>query len=186
MVLDINPICRSHLPREVNMVGKRVWRKLISNLCVLFLGALILVTTPSQVFAQSNNGRSKAYEAIMLVRLLELIEWKETADTICVIGTDPFGSLLERVSGRAKVDVQIQRRSADADLEGCHLAWVAPEVGNFQAPSQTVTVSRNANQAAIQLTAAGGGLQVQVDASALERVGTVPSRQLTSLSRGSS
>jgi hypothetical protein len=111
---------------------------------------------------------------------------------LCVLGHDPFRSLLDRAAAGELIDghgVTVRRITSPAQSGGCHVAFVqgraAPETGRMllalrNRPILTVTDARAGRQRGmIHFTVVGGRVRFSIDdAAAAERGLTISSRLL--------
>jgi hypothetical protein len=86
--------------------------------------------------AVQGKGRSDEYavKAAFLHNFVRYVTWPESAFkdrdeafTICVLGKDPFGSVLDSTFAGSKVDgrrIAVKRRAEVADIGACHLLFV--------------------------------------------------------------
>jgi hypothetical protein len=117
--------CRGHGRQGRRLLGHRL-------LVSLVLSSLALQTAVS---AQPAEADAAAIEAAMLRNFAHYITWPSTAFAsdkspwrLCVLGPDPFGSLLERtVGGRTEQGrgFSVVRAADPAALTACHMVFIA-------------------------------------------------------------
>jgi hypothetical protein len=103
--------------------------------CLLVSLVLSSVAVQVGVSAQPAEADASAIEAAMLRNFARYVTWPSTAfnsDTspwrLCVLGPDPFGSLLERtVGGRIEQgrSFSVVRATDPATLTSCHIVFIA-------------------------------------------------------------
>jgi hypothetical protein len=105
---------------------RRFWQRFAGALVVLFLGV---------AYADSPVWREYDLKAASLLNLLTFIEWPATAFksspptlTICVLGTDPFGPILdETIEGKTIHDrrVAVTRLGQLKKAAACHILFIS-------------------------------------------------------------
>ena len=158
--------------------------------------ALAIPAAPPSAFAQSTE---QAVKAAFIPKFVRYVEWPIEARPaagepfrICVIGRDPFGSLLDLAAASEVVDgreVEVSRLAGAEASAGCHLAFVRGASAQESArlltelrafPVLTITDSRDGTaRGMIHFTNAGGRVRFFIDeAEAAERGLTISSRLL--------
>lgn len=158
--------------------------------------ALALAPALAPALAQPSE---EAVKAAFLPRFARYVSWPAgsvpaaaTPFTLCVVGRDPFGPLLDRAAGGELIDghrVAVRRMTNPAQSAGCHLAFVqgaaAADTGRMLAalrgrPILTITDARaGAARGIIHFTIVGGRVRFFIDdAAAAERGLTISSRLL--------
>ncbi|MBI3935276.1 MAG: YfiR family protein [Acidobacteria bacterium] len=138
-------------------------------------------------------------KAAFLLNFTKFVEWPsaafpapDTPITICVLGEDPFGPILDRtvagesVNGRA---VRARRSVPEANPQGCHVAFISrSERGNIAQinsdlrGSRALTVSEVPGFAdaggMIEFVIEGGKVRFYINAAAAEAAGLKLSSRL--------
>lgn len=141
----------------------------------------------------------EAVKAAFLPRFARYVTWPAASVpaagapfTLCVLGRDPFGRMLDQASGSELIDghrVSVRRINAPGQSGGCHLVFVQgaqpQDTGRMLAamrrqPVLTVTDARAGPQRGIiHFTVVGGRVRFFIDdAAAAERGLTISSRLL--------
>ncbi len=113
---------------------------------LLATGALPRVSAAMAQEAATRESRSLEYDvkAAYLLNFTRYVQWPPSAFAhpdsplvICVIGHDPFRSVLEQTVEGQVTDghpISIRRRSLASDVGGCHVAFIAPEPEDVHIP----------------------------------------------------
>jgi hypothetical protein len=122
----------------------------------LFLSSCFLVSDlHAQTPAHSLEYRVKA---AFLLNFTKFVEWPEAAFrsadapiTICIVGEDPFGDVLDRTLAGETVNghaIRAERPASEGDLRVCHILFVGrsererfPQIVSRLEGSSTLTVS---------------------------------------------
>ena len=176
---------------------------LIFLICtVLLIAPSIFSVITTEVNAESRSDREYRIKAAFLYNFAKFTEWPadkfsdETAPMIlCVIGVDPFGSVLENtvVTKKIKGRSIIVNRTATADnLRACHVLFVSssewnnlPEIVESLSGAAVLTTG-DMDQFAkrggiIKLTKKGNKIRFEINPKAAERAGVKLSSYLLSL-----
>ncbi len=104
----------------------------------IILLILMLCASPCGLSQESRQSDPWAIEAAFLRNFTRYVNWPETSFatpespwTICVLGKDPFGNLLERTfAGRTEQgrSFALLRTKDSEDLRLCHIVYVAYQV----------------------------------------------------------
>lgn len=140
-----------------------------------------------------------AVKAAFIPKFARYVQWPagaapglRQAFNLCLIGHDPFGSLIDRAAAGEVIEgrgVTVRRLSTAEAVEGCHLAFVngatPQDTGRLLhalqgRPILTITDSRSgATRGMIHFTVAAGRVRFFIDqAAAAERGLTISSRLL--------
>ena len=115
--------------RPLRGAGRRAWRT--PPACLLFL--LLATSGASGADAVAQQGRPNEYQvqAAYLYNFGKFVKWPNLAPanqsgafTICVLGQDPFGSVLESTLAGQKVNgkpVVVKRLARTQDAAACHI-----------------------------------------------------------------
>lgn len=136
--------------------------------CTGFLVALgIALAHAPEVAAQA--ALENSVKANYLVRITAFVNWpasafarSDTPITICVLGPDPFGAILDRAAigqtahGRS---IMIRRPQSMGAASGCHILYLGEEIDGQPAPSGALVVTD------ATVTAARGALHFVVNDS---------------------
>jgi len=103
-------------------------------LCRLLVVSLLLCGVPAPATAQDPPSEHEV-KAVFLYNFAKFVSWPpgafpnpETSVVLCIVGADPFGSLLESttrgetVEGRA---IELRRLTVEGDLRSCHILFVS-------------------------------------------------------------
>jgi hypothetical protein len=108
-------------------------------LCVTLLGLTVADGLWSQISVQSRRGGDESLEyrvkAAYLLNFTRYVEWPTSSApdnrlSICVMGTDPFGSILDAtVSGRTVQGrpLEVRRVQRASEANGCEVVFVSRE-----------------------------------------------------------
>jgi hypothetical protein len=117
----------------------------------LVLAAWMTGSSVAGVFAQSREASEYQIKAAFLYNFAKFVEWppenSRGADdpmTICIVGEDPFGSILDEFTRGKTVNdrrVLISRLKPGEDLKGCQIAFISSAERNqlksiFQSAAQ--------------------------------------------------
>lgn len=150
------------------------------------LAAALLLGSVSPASAQPTETSVKA---AFLPKFARYVDWPPQARpgagepiTLCVIGSDPFGGLLDSAVAGQRVEqnpVAVRRIASAQAADGCHVAYVrggsAGETARLLAalrglPVLTVTDARNGGtRGMIHFAVAGGRVSFHVDEAAAAR-----------------
>ena len=91
--------------------------------------AVLCGDIPSRAQAESVESKYTLISAY-LYNFTQLTNWPSSskgAFTVCVAGSDPFGSALSAIQSRKVNDenIKVRRLSADSDLTGCNVLYVS-------------------------------------------------------------
>lgn len=110
-----------------------VFRQIYKVLIVL----VILAWIASPVCADPQESRALKIEAAFLVQFSKYITWPghcfagpDTPITIGIIGRDPFGSILDKISRSFKAqkrNVSVRRLRSVSDAEQCHILYISSQ-----------------------------------------------------------
>lgn len=167
-------------------------------LAVLAFAVLALTSLPCPP-AWSQDTLEYAVKAAYLVKFAPFINWPETAFssptaplTICVVGTDPFGAVLDRAaSGQRDGDRPLAlRRMATFDPEvSCQILFAGGEPQEVAAvlaqikdrPVVTVTDADRPARSVISFVVVSNHVRFDIDEAAADAVGIKISSKLLSL-----
>ena len=169
-----------------------------AGLALLFL---VLVGTSATVRAQPTEN---AVKAAFIPKFARYVQWPTTARpgprdpfNLCVVGSDPFGELLDRAAASEQVEgraIRLHRLSGTANLRGCHLAFVRGDTPRETVrllqtlsshPILTITDSRaGAPRGMIHFTVAAGRVRFFIDEAEARARGLSISSRLLSLALG--
>nr|WP_314446735.1 YfiR family protein [uncultured Sphingomonas sp.] len=120
----------------------------------------LLLVAPAQLSAQPTDA---AVKAAFLPRFARYVEWPPQVRppgaapmVLCVVGSDPFGSLLERAARSQMVDghrILVRRFDNAPSSAGCHVAFVR---GNRSLPTGQLLAAM-ANRPVLTVTDAADG-----------------------------
>jgi len=158
--------------------------------------AAILALAVAPALAQPSE---EAVKAAFLPRFARYVSWPASSlppatapFSLCVVGRDPFGRLLDRAAGGELIDghrVAVRRITSPAQSAGCHIAFVQggapPDTSRMLLamrgrPILTITDARaGPARGIIHFTIVGGRVRFFIDdAAAAERGLTISSRLL--------
>lgn len=160
--------------------------------------AALMLSAPSSAEAEPTD---VAVKAAFLPRFGRYVEWppqlrpaRSGGMVLCLIGTDPFGALVEQASRSQSIDGQpvvIRRADSPAKLSGCHVAYVrgtaTVPTGQMLAaladkPVLTVTDTASSGQRGIiHFQVVAGRVRFVIDNGAARRKGLVLSSRLLAL-----
>lgn len=173
------------------------WRAMLAA-----AGALTAVLGEAPPAGAEGNELELAVKATYLYKLAPFVSWPASVYsapnaplTICVQGTDPFGSVLDRATGGQVVVTHpvVVRRLARLEADsGCQIAFVAGGAAQSQAqalqavegaPVLTVTDEQRGSSARgiVQLLLEGGKVRFSIDAARADRNGVAISSKLLAL-----
>lgn len=145
-----------------------------------------------------------AVKAAFIPKFARYVSWPTAAQpparqpfTLCVIGRDPFGALIDRAAASEQIEGRgmTVRRHASADgTASCHLAFVRgatqPETARLllalrERPILTITDSRaGPERGMIHFTVAGGRVRFFIDEAEASQRGLSISSRLLALALG--
>jgi hypothetical protein len=177
--------------------------KLVRTSRIAFRLSLFLVV-PLMLGAARAPPAENAVKAGFLARFVRYVGWPATRTPgagapfqLCVIGSDPFGSLLDRAAAREWIDghgIVVRRIPSPDRAAGCHLAFVngpAPdETGRmlFALRSQPVLTVTDApagpQRGMIHFAVIGGRVRFFIDEAAAAERGFAISSRLLALAAG--
>ena len=111
--------------------------------------ALMLVVAVCAFFMNNSayaQDRSQKVKAVFLFKFVGYITWpdKRSSTTICTYGGNPFGNLLNQLSGLQKQSVTIKNINSGQSILGCHIVYVSPSVSSPNTNGQAIiTVSES-------------------------------------------
>jgi len=156
----------------------------------------LIALVPAHAFAQASDA---AVKAAFLPRFARYVTWPPAAVpkgsnpfVLCVIGSDPFGSMLDDAARSQSVDgrkIAVRRLDGAAGADGCQIAFVGGSKGQTAAqmlsalagkPLLTVTDGGTGGaRGMIHFTVVGGHVRFFIDeASAAQRGLSISSRLL--------
>ncbi|KXU30557.1 MULTISPECIES: YfiR family protein [Sphingobium] len=184
---DLNPSPR----------GRRARRRRWAALSCLAAAAIVV---PAPVPANSPTTLERAIQANFLFKFAPFVEWPPAAFSgternfvICVVGEDPFGTLLnEVVRGQKMVGrpVVVRRAGGEAGPAGCHILFAGHSTDPGYAPFATtegqpvLTVadkSAGPSGAMIEFVRQSGRVRFQIDDGAARANGLKISSKLLGL-----
>lgn len=165
-------------------------------LCMTLWAAVLL-----QGFAAAPSPQSLEYpvKASYLVRFAAFVDWpghafasQQAPVTICVVGRDPFGALLDRTAATQTAHgrrLAVRRPVSAAGLEDCHIAYLGPgaptaSIQALNAAPSVLTVTDSAASARrgmINFVVSENRVRFQVDLEAATRDGLSISSRLLNL-----
>jgi hypothetical protein len=94
--------------------------------------AVLLLSLPPLVLAAEVQTTEYRVKTAFLYNFSRFVTWPETAlqdhkqFSLCVTGTDPFGSQLDKLTGKAvhNTSLVVRRLSSLAMLDSCHLVYI--------------------------------------------------------------
>jgi hypothetical protein len=163
--------------------------------------AIVLCTASGAASAKPTEWDVKA---AFLPRFARYVTWPAAAMpkgdapfVLCVIGSDPFGSVLDQAARSQTVDgrrIMVRRLDSAGAADGCHIAFVAgnraESVGQMVSglghrPVLAVTDAANGGgRAIIQFTIVDGRVRFSIDQSAARQRGLTISSRLLALAIG--
>lgn len=171
----------------------------------LFLSARLVAITLAVAFcfqagAWAENRTAPEYQvkAAFLLNFIKFIEWPDSAEkkgvTLCVIGKDPFGSLLDQLAASQTPPPSIARLSRTDDMKRCNLAFISQSESDVYAKilasfanSSIVTVSDIPgfvdNQGVIGLVIEEERVRFEIGLAAAKNAKIVISSKLLSLAK---
>lgn len=118
----------------LNVVRSAVIRRVVRAACAVVVGCSIGLAVPAHAVAQGTN-LTYAVKAAYLYKFAPFVVWPagtfpsaSSPFTLCVIGRDPFGNLLERVTGGQTVygrPILVRRFGTASRDTGCQIMYVA-------------------------------------------------------------
>jgi hypothetical protein len=132
------------------------WRWQIDKILVstLMLAAGVARCSVTSVFAQSGEASEYQIKAAFLYNFAKFVEWPpENAGgagdplTICIVGEDPFGNILDDVTKGKTINgrrVLVSRLKPGQGLKGCQIAFISSGER-----SQWKSIFPNANRAGV-------------------------------------
>lgn len=169
----------------------RNWRRQFCILGVICLAACL----PCPLFAQSSI--ETAVKATYLYKFAPFVTWRDAATqtgpiTICVVGKDPFGSVLDRAINGQTMDgrpFQINRVSTIGPSSTCNIAYIGgsaaqsvPEALQAVRGTPTLTVTDGVTPSAIiTFQMQDGRVRFGIDEDAAEAGGIGISSKLLAL-----
>lgn len=148
-----------------------------SRLAACGLG-LVLLGWSGAVLPTSPVGEYEL-KAVLLFKIAKFVRWPESAFAsrsdplqVCVIGVDPFGSLLDAIEGQsvqAHPVVVHRYPEAGAGAAGCHVAFLAGSRADALGPGLRALAGRPVLTVgdATDFAAAGGVVGMRTDAGKL-------------------
>jgi hypothetical protein len=137
--------------RRRSVAGR--WARVSISLCLSFSSLVGNLHSQTQ-----NNLLEYQVKAAFLLNFIKFVEWPATAFpspdtpiTICVVGVDPFGPILDRMVEGESVNsraVRTRRSVPEANPQGCHVAFVSryerrgmAQIASHLGSSSVLTVS---------------------------------------------
>lgn len=177
--------------RRIRPIGA-FWR-------LLAAAALVLAAAPGRAQPTEN-----AVKAAFIPKFARYVQWPAAHHpgprepfNLCVIGRDPFGTLLDRAAASEQIEgrsVAVHRLASTAGAGRCHLAYVRGADAQESArlllalrnqPILTVTDSRaGAPRGMIHFTVTGGRVRFFIDEAAASAHGLSISSRLLALALG--
>lgn len=117
-----------------NLMSKPVTRKILKSFLVLSLSFLLLIHPAfPKAKAHAENSRAYAIKAGFIYNFTRFIKWPPQSKNdpnynICVIGDNPFGSILERLEEKHRFKqnpLKIKLDISKSDFRGCHILFVS-------------------------------------------------------------
>jgi hypothetical protein len=117
--------------------------RLLRCLClVVAMSVAFLAGSPGELLAQSDDGsdisREYAIKAAYLYQFARYVEWpadafvnEQSPLVIGVLGTDPFGAILEEIAIKKRVEghpIVIRRFASGSDYTTCHILFISSSV----------------------------------------------------------
>jgi hypothetical protein len=165
---------------------------------LLFLLLISTVVLPARSVAQASE---EAVKAAFLPRFARYVTWpaatiaRSPAIQLCVIGTDPFGALLDQAVTGQMVDGKpfvMRRMSSPERAQGCHVAFIQGGVSTGQMlaalrPSAVLTVTdarHGPQRGIIHFVVANGRVRFFIDETEAASKGLGISARLLALALG--
>ncbi len=177
--------------------------RLVFLICtVLLIAPTIFSAFTTEANAETRTAREYRIKAAFLYNFAKFTEWPadkfrdETAPMIlCVIGTDPFGPILENTVIRKKIkgrSIIVNRSTTVDNLKTCHVLFVSsserenlPEIVASLSGAAVLTtgdMDRFAKRGGIiKLTKKGNKIRFEINPKAAKRAGVKLSSYLLSL-----
>ena len=180
----------------------RIHRRVYLFCAVLLIAPTIFSAFTTEANAETRTAREYRIKAAFLYNFAKFTEWPadkfrdETAPMIlCVIGTDPFGPVLENTVIRKKIkgrSIIVNRSTTVDNLKSCHVLFVSsserenlPEIVASLSGAAVLTtgdMDRFAKRGGIiKLTKKGNKIRFEINPKAAERAGVKLSSYLLSL-----
>ncbi len=180
----------------------RIHRRVYLFCAVLLIAPTIFSAFTTEANAETRTAREYRIKAAFLYNFAKFTEWPadkfrdETAPMIlCVIGTDPFGPVLENTVIRKKIkgrSIIVNRSTTLDNLKTCHVLFVSsserenlPEIVASLSGAAVLTtgdMDRFAKRGGIiKLTKKGNKIRFEINPKAAKRAGVKLSSYLLSL-----
>ncbi len=180
----------------------RIHRRVYLFCAVLLIAPTIFSAFTTEANAETRTAREYRIKAAFLYNFAKFTEWPadkfrdETAPMIlCVIGTDPFGPILENTVIRKKIkgrSIIVNRSTTVDNLKTCHVLFVSsserenlPEIVASLSGAAVLTtgdMDRFAKRGGIiKLTKKGNKIRFEINPKAAKRAGVKLSSYLLSL-----
>lgn len=163
--------------------------------------AALLALAPAQAFAQASDA---AVKAAFLPRFARYVTWPPAATpkgtnpfVLCVIGSDPFGPMLDDAARSQSVDgrkIAVRRMDGAAGADSCQIAFIGGSKGQTPAqmlgalsgkPLLTVTDGGTGGpRGMIHFTVVGGHVRFFIDEASAAQRGLAISSRLLALAIG--
>lgn len=168
-------------------------------------GVLVRLATAAAIIAVAAPALAQpadlAVKAAFVPRFARYVTWPPTAMprgadpfVVCVIGSDPFGGMLEDAARSQTVDghgIVVRRMDSAADADSCQIAFVGgSRAGQIIAaldrkPILTVTDARSSGaRGIIHFVVSGGRVRFFIDQASAVRRGLAISSRLLALAVG--
>ncbi len=164
-----------------------------------FLLALCIVNA----YAESPSYEEYTIKAAFLYNFAKFVKWPKAADsstdgdlTICILGSDPFGTLLDSIQGRSLKGrrVVVKRVQSGVTLEPCDILFVSSseegrlgEILSTLNGSNTLTVGETEGFAElggmVNLVLEEGNVRMEINVDAAEQAGLKISARLLKISK---
>jgi hypothetical protein len=122
------------MKREMQILNRGLKSGKVLSLALLLAG-WVTVVARTVVFPQGREASEYQIKAAFLYNFAKFVEWPSEAPrgmddpiTICIVGEDPFGSLLDEsirnkaISGHQLV---VRRLKPGQDIKGCQIAFIS-------------------------------------------------------------
>ena len=166
--------------------------------------ALLLIVLAGTSEATRAQPTENAVKAAFIPKFARYVQWPAAARpgprdpfNLCVVGSDPFGELLDRAAASEQIEgraIRLHRLTGTANPRGCHMAFVRGETPHDTArllqtlrgyPVLTITDSRaGAPRGMIHFTVAAGRVRFFIDEAEARGRGLSISSRLLSLALG--
>ena len=166
----------------------------------LLIGCLFLIALGQSAGANLSRGEA-AVKGTFIVKFISYIDWPEATlrsgqpITLCVIGADPFGEVLNNAASQQQSrgrQIVIRRLSSLSQINACHVAYVggpAREVTSALSavrgkPIVTITDARvSTTKGILHFQVVAGKVKFDINAAAAKRSGVTISSHLLGLAR---